>query len=291
MELFVGDLVVRFVFTVIGVSLLDSIICQVDLRLEGVYVELVRRSADVPLFIPIGTVDSKKVSDQHVMPYIELPVVVEQRPVNIHLHDVSTLSLLRNGTLRWHPPLLDDRIQLIHFIDYCNASTLVAVLPRLHDPDVSCLGRGVGPLLLFSLALFLDEFGPPLIVIQKSRILGILKAFADMKCEGDVVKEALADETVVLFEVIEEGLFVAEIEVELEMVVNDTAVFRYDPLEFFGIGRKLKIIVPLFRLFIFVPVSLIQLRILPMHEFAIILLVGRIKQGSKLQSIHSLALL
>jgi len=74
--------------------LLNGIIGEMYLWCKVVDVELVGRGADVALLVPVSPGDSEKVADQHIVPDIEFPVVVEHRPVDVHLHDVGLLSLL-----------------------------------------------------------------------------------------------------------------------------------------------------------------------------------------------------
>lgn len=79
---------------IVRITLLDSIVGKMYFWLEGVDVELVGGSSDVSLLVPIGPGDSEEVGDHHVVADIEFAVVVEQRPINIHLHYVRPLLLL-----------------------------------------------------------------------------------------------------------------------------------------------------------------------------------------------------
>ena len=63
LELVVGDLVGRFIAAVVGEVLLDGVIGEVDFRREVVDVELVGRSADVALVVPVGTRDPEEVGN------------------------------------------------------------------------------------------------------------------------------------------------------------------------------------------------------------------------------------
>lgn len=58
-------------------------------------IEVVRGSSNVTLLIPVGSSYTIKIGDQHIMSYVEFPLVIEKRPINIHLDDVAPLALFR----------------------------------------------------------------------------------------------------------------------------------------------------------------------------------------------------
>jgi hypothetical protein len=94
LELFIGNLIVRFISMIFWVSLLNCIIGKVYLRLKVGDVELVGGCADVSLLIPIGASYSVEIGYHHVVPYVEFTVVVEEGTVYVHLYDVCSLALL-----------------------------------------------------------------------------------------------------------------------------------------------------------------------------------------------------
>lgn len=76
------------------VSLLDCIIGKVYFRFEVGDVEFVGGCADVSLLVPVGPSNSVEIGDHHVVPNVEFTVIVEEGAVNVHLYDVSSLTLL-----------------------------------------------------------------------------------------------------------------------------------------------------------------------------------------------------
>ena len=58
-----------------------------NLWLKVVNVELVGRSANVALAVPVGSGDSEQIGHEHVVAKVELPVVVEEGAIEVHLDD------------------------------------------------------------------------------------------------------------------------------------------------------------------------------------------------------------
>lgn len=65
-----------------------------DFRLEIVDVELVRSRSYIALCIPISASHSIKVSNEHIMSDIEFTVVVKKWPIDVHLHNISSFSVI-----------------------------------------------------------------------------------------------------------------------------------------------------------------------------------------------------
>lgn len=76
MELGVGYFIIRLVAAIVMILLLDGIVSKVNFWLEVMNVELIGRSSDVALFVPIGPGNSVKISDKHVMTYIKFPIII-----------------------------------------------------------------------------------------------------------------------------------------------------------------------------------------------------------------------
>ena len=89
LKLRVGQLIVRLMLTIIEVLLLNSIISEMYFRIKILQIKLVRRCANVPLIIPVGTSYPMQICYEHVVPDIKFPIVVKKRPVNIHLYYIS----------------------------------------------------------------------------------------------------------------------------------------------------------------------------------------------------------
>jgi hypothetical protein len=87
LELQVGDFVGRLVLAVVGRVLLDGVICEVYFPLEVMDIKLVRGSANVAFLEPVGLQNAVNLADHHVVPYVELPLLVKKGPIDVELHD------------------------------------------------------------------------------------------------------------------------------------------------------------------------------------------------------------
>lgn len=214
LELSVGDLVRRLILAIIGSVLLDRIVGQVDLPLEIVDVELVGGSADVAFLEPVRLEDAVDLADHHVVPDIELPLLIQEGTIDVKLHYEGLLAAILMHFLR-----LDDRIQFVYLIDHSDAVASVGELPWLDDPDVA--HRSLLQTTILELAFLLFHVGLSLFVVgDESFVLGVFEASFDMESEGDRFEEIARGQFVVLLEVIEKCLFVAEVEVVGEVVVH-----------------------------------------------------------------------
>lgn len=208
MQFLVGYFVERFIFLIVGVLFLNCVVCQVDFRFEVADIELVRCRPHVPFFVPPPPHHSEHVSYQHVVSDIELSAIVEQRTIDIHLHNVRTLCfLLIEVRVLCGPPisplsLLDYTIKFVNFVDDSNASSLIAVLPRLDNPNVSFFILIDNSFLFLNLALALNLFCSFFVVVDKLVILWVFDSLADMEGQGQVVVHILLEQSVVLSQVI-----------------------------------------------------------------------------------------
>lgn len=94
LKLLIGNLVIRLKLMIIWETFLNCVIGEMDFWLEGMNIELVGRCANISLLIPVGPGDSKEVGDHHIVANIELPVVVKQGTVDVHLNYVGAFLLL-----------------------------------------------------------------------------------------------------------------------------------------------------------------------------------------------------
>jgi hypothetical protein len=74
--------------------LLNGVVGQMDLWLEVVDVEFVGSSSHVALVVPVSPHHSVEVGDEHVVPDIELSIVVEHGSIDVLLDYVCPLGLL-----------------------------------------------------------------------------------------------------------------------------------------------------------------------------------------------------
>ena len=207
--------------------LLDCIVSEMDFRLKVCNVELVGWSSDVSLLVPVGSSYSVEVGDHHVMSDVEFAVVVEEGAVYVHLHDVSSLGLLRLSAwlVLWPIYLLNEGIQLVYLIDYCDSSSLVTVLSWLYYPYIPHF-RFVSPFLMF-LPILVNHVLSSLVVIDELGVLWVLHALFDVESQWNVVVDIIAHKRVVLSEVIEQGFLVSEVEIVDQMVVHCVVLVLY----------------------------------------------------------------
>lgn len=231
-------------------------------------VKLVSRCADIALFIPIGPRHSEKIAYEHIVSDIELSIVVEERPVNIHLHYVSLFSffsvfIFLFVTIRLS--CLQNRIQFVYLVYDSDSSALVAVFTWLYYPNVSsfCLSQA---LLFLCFGLLLDEFGSFVVVIKKTSVLRVFEAFSNVKSQRYIVKDVFANQAIVLFEIIKECFFVSKVKVVLQMVVNDNiTVFCGKDFKLFWVLLQLKRKLPLFVFFELHPVFFVENLLFRVH--------------------------
>lgn len=94
-------------------------------------IEFIGGSSDVTLAKPISTHDSVQSADHHIVSYIEFSVLVEKRFFNILLDDVSLLSSVRVLLF-----FLDNVVQLVYLVDYCDSLSSIGKFSRLYNPNI-----------------------------------------------------------------------------------------------------------------------------------------------------------
>lgn len=199
---------------IIGKILLDSVICEMNFRLEGVHIELIRRCSNVSLLIPVGSSNSQNVCYEHVMSNVELTIVVEQWAVNVHLNDECTLLLLlldlawlRLWCCSWRGfwfwfwlGRFHYGVQFVDLVNNSDASALVRVLARFDNPNISGLFLAPVSLLVFHFLLF-DLFASLLMIFAKSQVFRILHAIFNMKSQRYIIKDILFPQSVIFFQI------------------------------------------------------------------------------------------
>lgn len=116
------------------------------------------------------------------------------------------------------------------------------------------------PLILLLFPLPLNHTLSPLVKLHKPRILRILQPLPNMERQRQVIEHILSDERVVLSEVVEEGFFVAEVEVVDEVVVDRVGLgLGGNGLELFVEVLESEGKVTLFLLLVFVSVGFVKL--------------------------------
>lgn len=216
-ELFITDFVAFFILPVIWEILLHGVVGEMDasgILSQGV---LVGRGPDVSVFVPISFDDSVYRGHHDVMAEVELPAIVQQRPLDVGLHYESTIAAV------WvFLSLLDDCFDLLESQAHLYAIATVAVLSGFDDPSVVLFD------VAFLLTGFGDFFGPLVVVFQELKVLFILKTIFDMECKWEITKHIFFDFFVIVGHSIEEGFFVAKDVVINEMVVHFLFVYLAD---------------------------------------------------------------
>jgi hypothetical protein len=99
LELSIRYLVGRLKSAIIWRILLHCVIGQVYFPFKVLNIKLISAGSDVTLFKPVAFHDPMYVSDQHVMPDVELTLLVEQRTINIQLDDEGFLTTVAVSAL------------------------------------------------------------------------------------------------------------------------------------------------------------------------------------------------
>ena len=201
LEVVVAELVAILILAVLVAVDLDGIVGEVDELVVGVaQLELVAAGADVALVVPVAAHLAVEAHQQHVAADVELPPVVQQRPVDVLLDYEGLLRVVLPRYLSLHPA-----VYLLEVAVDGDAVAAVGVLPGLHDPQplLALLPR---LLVLLEVA---GELQPGLVAVA-------------LHVEGDrqVVEDLLAVALVVGLHVVVQRLLVAQELVALEVVVQ-----------------------------------------------------------------------
>lgn len=170
---------------------LDCVVSEVDHSISQVFGgEFLAGCANVALLVPIATKIPTYCGDKHVASDVEFAFVVEIRH-QVTLNDVGTFLAVGPNAL-----VLDDITNLIHSFHHIDPAATIGILSWLDNPQCFLLVN-------------LQEIAPLLI----SFLLDVVSLRNEL--EG-----TLADSQIVRLEVVIKGFFVAEVPVELEMVVD-----------------------------------------------------------------------
>jgi hypothetical protein len=161
--------------------------------------ELDRRSANIPLLIPIPLGKPINKSNKQVVADIKLPITIEQRLLDIFLEDVG--DLLAIGVPLVGPE--DGLDGLRRGVD-SDAGAAIGQLARLHDPKPGLPGH-----------LQLGIVSP-----HKPSKLRIIDSQGHMEGQRHEARQGLPSRLVVLDEGQQQGLFVAQHEILGKMVVD-----------------------------------------------------------------------
>lgn len=186
-EVFVGDLVSIFKFTIVLAVLLHRVVSQVDIFVFNFFeIELLTGGSQVPFFVEISSkkpdlglficLRLEEVGKEAVYAKVKLPPVNQVRVRYVLLQDHS---LILAQVLS-----IDGADDLSHIVKDLDAMTAVAVFSRLQDPDV--------------VPAYLDELVELLILLVV--LLLALTLNIDQICLRDIVKEVQASLSIVLLQ-------------------------------------------------------------------------------------------
>jgi hypothetical protein len=91
LELGIGEFIGGLMAAVERSKFLNCVVGEVYLPVEVEDVELVGSSADVSLLVPVGLEDPIQLADHHVVPDVEFALAVQERPIDVQLHDECLL--------------------------------------------------------------------------------------------------------------------------------------------------------------------------------------------------------
>ncbi len=192
---------------IVRIFFLDGIIRQVNFGLKNIDIELIWRSTDVALFVPISFFDAVEIRNEHIVSYVEFPIVIKKRAIDVHLHNKSFFGLFADNfsILVFFVAsfgLLHDRVQLINFVNDSYTSALITVLSWLDYPNVPCL---LWTLASFLFLLFFFSFydsGSFFMIFYKLQILRILHSFSDVKSQRQIIVHIFFYQLVILLQVV-----------------------------------------------------------------------------------------
>lgn len=203
--------------------LLDGVVGQMNECISAVLDrELAAARSNIALLIPVGPDYAVGLRDEHVAPEIELPAVVEEGAVDVELHNVGLFFAVGMHLLAGQ-----DLLDFLEAVADVDAVAAVGDFPGLDNPDVSqlldfrpvLLPRVVLLVVVDQLLLLQDLLLPVVVELEEILVLAVVQPLLDVEGDGNVVEEILLREFVVLLEIVEHGLLVAEVPVELEVVV------------------------------------------------------------------------
>lgn len=156
-------------------------------------IELIWGSADVSFFVPVSLEDSIDLTYHHIVSDIEFALTVQERTVDVELHNESFIS-----SIVMLPFTLHYWVQLIDLVNYSDAIASVGEFSWLYDPNIPHWSANWNA-ILFVLFLLVDDGLSLLVVDCESLILWITIAFLDMEGQGNNFEEISSCQLVVLF--------------------------------------------------------------------------------------------
>ena len=176
--------------------------------------ELTAAGSQVSIAIPVPLQVAIDAAHHAVDPYVELPVLVEHGFLDVLLDDVGSSVAINVYVLNY-------TFDVVKISAYLNATAPVSVLTRLDNPQVLAkLWPVVKNGALVMLLSVMEE-------LFKLEPLSVVQALFDVEGEGHVGVVVLSHGFIVHLHVVEQGLFVAQVEVVFHLGVYDHVVGSY----------------------------------------------------------------
>ena len=204
-------LVARFKSAIVIALLLHGVVRQMNHAVRRVFqVVLPAASPQIPVRVPVRLQVAVDGRAEGVAPDVELPVLVQERLLNVFLNDVA-------ASVAVHLLRLDQALDVLQVATHLDTTASIRVLARLHNPElVAVLGVLSEHLVVLRIVirfLELEEFA-------------ICFALFDVEGQRYPIKRILPHGLVIDLHVVVDGLFVAQMEVVLLMVRRDHVMAR-----------------------------------------------------------------
>ena len=147
-----------------------------NLSIKVINIEFIGGSSNVSFLIPKSLENAIKLTNHHVVSNIEFPFFIQERAIDIELHDEGLLStiIVLSFTLHY-------RIKLINLINHGDSVSSISKLSWLYYPYISHWPSHIHSVLVIffllsnnCLSLFMIRY--------KSLILRIFFSLFNMKC-------------------------------------------------------------------------------------------------------------
>ena len=204
-------LVARFKSAIVIALLLHGVVRQMNHAVRRVFqVVLPAASPQISVRVPVRLQVAVDGRAEGVAPDIELPVLVQERLLNVFLNDVA-------ASVAVHLLRLDQALDVLQVATHLDTTASIRVLTRLHNPElVAVLGVLLEHLIVLRVVirfLELEEFA-------------ICFALFDVEGQRYPIKRILPHGLVIDLHVVVNSLFVAQMEVVLLMVRRDHVMTR-----------------------------------------------------------------
>ena len=166
------------------------------------------------------------------MSYIKFPIVIQHRPINVHLNNICARLVTLIDCFLWRYLLwflwryllflwelflcirlrylwlflsdpFNNVVKFIYFVNNSNSSTLIRILSWLHNPYIPGFLPFLHSFFFLYFFFFLNLYSSLIIIIQKFLILGVLQSFLYVECQRNIIEYILSNQMVVFAKVVE----------------------------------------------------------------------------------------